>query len=258
VVNLPDLTFVLGLSGWTEQNWTGAGSFDLLNNGGPVDENLIAKVHQQLATRFHASPAELAATLQEKSETVWRACGRLCRQGRAIFNVESRHFRHRELFEEPIDEAKLFPPDERVERAQALLSANAIPFARCEVQETRKTKKLKTPDGPITREIVYRDWRVSGNVGSDKSEIVVGDTGRIIFGTCTCAFFQQNLMGRGPCEHMIALFKVSADSRADLPTSTPAATDAAVSAPRTANSHDEAEDEESFDDETDNNKIEDS
>src|SRR6185436_4357169 len=118
-------------------------------------------------------------------------------QGRAIFDVESRHFRHRELFEQPIDEAKMFPPDERLERAKVLLANRAVSLAQCEPQETRKTKKLKTPDGPVTREVVYRDWRVGGNVGPEKTEIVVGDSGRIIFGTCSCAFFQDHLMGKG-------------------------------------------------------------
>ena len=57
--------------------------------------------------------------------------------------------------------------------------------------------------------------RVTGNVATEKTEIVVGDSGRIIFGTCSCAFFQDNLMGKGPCEHMLALFKASADGRKD-------------------------------------------
>jgi hypothetical protein len=220
-VKLPNLTFVLGLSGWSEQSWTDSGSFDLLGDTAPVTDDLIAQVHQLLAGQYHASAKEIAGQLRQTPELVWRACERLCRQGRAVFDVESRDFRHRELFEQPADEAKLFPTDERMERAQALLAANAVPFARCEPQETRKTRKLKTPDGPITREIVYRDWRVTGSVGPEKTEIVVGDTGRIIFGTCSCAFFQENLLGRGPCEHMIALFRASADGRKDLPTSTP-------------------------------------
>jgi len=138
--------------------------------------------------------------------------------------VDSRGFRHRELFEQPADEVKMFPPDERAERARELLAKNAVPFARCEPQETRKIKKLKTPDGPVMREVVYRDWRVTGDVATEKTEIVVGDSGRIIFGTCSCPFFQENLLGKGPCEHMIALFKASADGRKDLPTSSPAAT----------------------------------
>ena len=92
-----------------------------------------------------------------------------------------------------------------------------------------------------------------------KSFIVIGDSGRIIFGTCSCAFFQDNLLGRGPCEHMIALFKASAESRKDLPTSTRVA---AVPAPTPASKGSEEEQsveqeeagEEDFDeDESDDN-----
>ena len=255
-VKLPDMTFVLGLSGWTEQAWTGASSFDLLSDTPLVRGELIAQVHQQLATRFHALPKELASALNQESEIIWRACERLCRQGRAIFDVESRGFRHRELFEQPVEEAKMFPPDERVERAKALLATNAVPFARCEPQETRKTKKLKTPDGPVTREIVYRDWRVTGNVGTEKTEIVVGDSGRIIFGTCSCAFFQENLLGKGPCEHMIALFKASADGRKDLPTSVPASTAPAPPPKPSLDGDSEAEGEEDFDENSENENNE--
>jgi SWIM zinc finger len=227
-VKLPDLTFVLGLSGWSDQSWTDTSSFDLLSDTAPVSDDLVSQVHQQLNSRFHASAKDLATSLNQSPDIIWRACERLCRQGRAVFDVESRDFRHRELFEIPVDEAKFFPPDERLERAKALLSQNAVPFARCEPQETRKTKKLKTPDGPVTREIVYRDWRVTGNVATEKTEIVVGDSGRIIFGTCSCPFFQDNLMGQGPCEHMLALFKASADGRKDLPTSTASSAPASV------------------------------
>lgn len=227
-VNLPDLTFVLGLSGWSDQSWTDTGSFDLLSDTAPVSDDLIAQAHQQLTSQFHASAKDLATDLKQSPDTIRRACERLCRQGRAIFDVASREFRHRELFELPVDEAKFFPPDERLERAKVLLATNAVPFARCEPQETRKTKKLKTPDGPVTREIVYRDWRVTGNVATEKTEIVVGDSGRIIFGTCSCSFFQDNLLGKGPCEHMLALFKASADGRKDLPTSTASSAPASV------------------------------
>ncbi len=247
-VKLPDMTFVLGLSGWSGQSWTDAGSFDLLSDAATAGGELIEPAHKILSTSFHATPKDIAATLGVPIDAVWRACERLCRQGRAIFDVESRAFRHRELFEKPVDEAKMFPPDERMEKANALLAKNAVGFARCEPQETRKTKKLKTPDGPVTREVVYRDWRVTGNVANDKTEIVVGDAGRIIFGTCTCAFFQDNLLGKGPCEHMIALFKASADGRKDLPTST-AASAVPPTPPKVENeeeNEDEASGEEDF------------
>ena len=243
-VKLPDLTFVLGLSSWSDQSWTDTGSFDLLSDTAPVNDDVITQVHQQLSSRFHASARDLGTTLNQSPDLMWRACERLCRQGRAVFNVESRDFRHRELFEQPVDEARFFPPDERLEKAKALLAKNAVPFARCEPQETRKTKKLKTPDGPVTREIVYRDWRVTGNVGTEKTEIVVGDSGRIIFGTCSCPFFQDNLLGKGPCEHMLALFKASADGRKNLPTSTASNAPASVKPfPAVGGGGNEAEDD---------------
>ena len=43
---LPDMTFLLGLSGWTEQAWTGAGSFDLLSDGSSPSDELVEQVHQ--------------------------------------------------------------------------------------------------------------------------------------------------------------------------------------------------------------------
>ena len=247
-VNLPDLTFVIGLSGWSDQSWTDTGSFDLLSDTAPVSDDLIAQVHQQLTNRFHASAKDLATDLKQAPDNIWRTCERLCRQGRAVFDVASREFRHRELFEQPVEEAKFFPPDERLEKAKALIEKNAVPFARCEPQETRKTKKLKTPDGPVTREIVYRDWRVTGNVAMEKTEIVVGDSGRIIFGTCSCPFFQDNLLGTGPCEHMLALFKASADGRKDLPTSTASSAPAGVK-PSTAGEAGDGESEDETDEE---------
>src|SRR5438093_13457138 len=58
-VKMPDLTFVLGLSGWSEQNWTDTGSFDLLGDAATVDAGLIEQVHGELSRRVHASPKAL-------------------------------------------------------------------------------------------------------------------------------------------------------------------------------------------------------
>ncbi len=74
-----------------------------------------------------------------------------------------------------------------------------------------KTKKLKTPDGTMTRQVIYRDWQVSGSAGDQNAvEIVVNDEGRLLFGTCACAFFKDNLLNKGPCEHLAALLAASA------------------------------------------------
>jgi hypothetical protein len=134
--------------------------------------------------------------------------------------VQARQVRHRELFEAPPDEAKLFPPDPRRVAARRLVDAGQVKIASALPQETRRVKTLKTPEGKVTREIVYRDWRLSGAAGEQPAvEIVLNDEERILFGTCGCAFFKENFLNKGPCEHMVALRLAAEGFRKDLPSS---------------------------------------
>lgn len=256
-VKLPGMTFLLGLSGWSGKTWTGAGSFDLLGGSTPPSAALVDSVARALAERYTATEKDLAEQFAQPPAKIHAALTRLCRLGRAMFDVESRAFRHRELFADPIDEARLYPPDPRSEEAAAFLAKDEVKIELCEPQETRKVRQLKTPDGPVTRTIVYRDWRVTGRVADvDPVEIVIDDQGRVIFGKCPCAFFQENLLGSGPCAHMIALHRASEPKRADLPSSFAAKPEAAPPKPAAARSADEGEgddaddeDEEPLDDE---------
>lgn len=244
-VKLPGMTFLLGLSGWSAQRWSGAGSFDLLGPKRP-DAALVEKVGRYLAEHFIATETLLADKFSQPAPLIHAALAQLCRLGRAIYDVEARAFRHRELFAEPIDEAKLYPPDPRTEQAAAFLESGDLAIETCEPQETRKVRQLKTPEGVVMREVIYRDWRVTGRVGSAKGvEIVIDDHGRVIFGKCPCAFFQENLLGRGPCEHMMVLHQASEALRADLPSSVAAKDDAIArpSRPRDEDADEAATDE---------------
>jgi ribosomal protein S25 len=218
---LPGITFLLGLSGWSAHQWTGTGSFDLLSDDAPVDDKLLAKAHRTLAKATTVSVEALAQKLDVPRATANSLLMHLCRQGRTVYDVQRREFRHRELFDTPIDEEKLFPPDPRREKSRRLIAADEVRVESCTVQQTRKTQKVRTPAGEQVKEVLYRDWNVSGKVGGELPvEIVVKDTGQIIFGRCACDFFREHLLNQGPCEHMIALAKVSEPQRRDLPTTT--------------------------------------
>jgi SWIM zinc finger len=174
-----------------------------------------------LAEKFAVTPKYVTRACCIPVEAAQAALEKLCRLGRAMFDVRSREFRHRELFEKPIDEARLYPPDARIEKAGVLLSSNSLSIASCAPEETRKIKMLKTLEGRIEREVVHRDWRVIGAAGDQKEvELVVNDNGRLIFGRCGCAFFREHLLAKGPCEHLLALFRFSDATRQDLPSST--------------------------------------
>lgn len=223
-VKLPGMTFLLGMTGWSGSAFTSSGGFDAVAEASAGDDPLLDRVMTLLAERYHLSIGEAAEALGVERPIASALLVRLCRQGRCMYDVETRRYRHRELFEEPIDESLYFPPDLRQEEAAKMLEAGQVSVRDCKLEETTKTRRLKTPEGKITREVTYRDWRIFGKAGdADPVEIVVNDSGRIIFGRCTCPFFQEHLMNQGPCGCMLALFKASADQRVDLPTSRPGA-----------------------------------
>jgi hypothetical protein len=106
-----------------------------------------------------------------------------------------------------VDEAGIFGPDERSARASRLAAGGEVRVAESRPSEHRKQRQFRSPrtGAPVVREVVYHDWRLAGEVAGRPVEVVVGETGRIIFGRCGCPFFQEHLLNRGPCEHLLAL-----------------------------------------------------
>jgi len=221
-VRLPRMTFVLGLTGWSAEGFGSGAGHDLSAPIAVPDDPLLSPALALLRERVHVDLRAIARALDTDLPRASALMFRLCRRGEVIFDVERREYRHRQLFAALPGEQRLFPPDKRREQANAHLTEGRVTVRSVEVEETRKTKRLRTPDGPLVREIVYRDFRVRGSVATQASvEVVVGDAGRIIFGACECPFFREHALGRGPCEHILALFEASAPARADAPTSTP-------------------------------------
>ncbi len=219
-VQLAGMTFVLGLSGFADANFTSSSGFDLLHDSAAEDDVLLGPALDLLRREYHRSPREVAESLGIDEARATRLLVRLCRQGRCMFDVERRRYRHRELFEQPADEMKFFPPDLRREQSAKLIAEGRVKVELCCTHETIKTRRLKTPDGPVERQITYRDWHVHGAVAEfAEVSVVVNDSGSIIFGRCSCPFFDINLMNQGPCEHILALFQASAERRVDRPTS---------------------------------------
>src|SRR5262245_45307761 len=174
------MTFLLGLTGWSGGGgFTSTGGFDLLAEATAANDTLLEPALALLRERQHASIDEVAAALGIDKAAASRLLVRLCRQGRTMFDVETRHYRHRELFETPADEATYFPPDRRQELAAGIISEGRVRVASCVAEETKKVRSFRDPSTgeakeKIVREITYRDWRVIGVAGDqDPVEVVV-------------------------------------------------------------------------------------
>lgn len=215
VVKLPGVRFVLGLSGWSAQRWNESSSFDLLV-APSADASLEARVLAWLAKAVHASGEAVAAGVAAPLGETVKALSALCAQGRCLYDVEAREWRHRELFTRPVEPAKLYPPDPRREEAAGYVARGEVSLTSQAVRETTKQKRFKTPEGELFREVVYRDWVVLGRVGPQlEVELVLDDEDRLIFGRCKCAFFDEHLMNKGPCAHLLALLQVAQPQRKD-------------------------------------------
>lgn len=208
------LRFVLGLSGHAGNAFDGGRLERLLDARAPAED--VARAHGWLAARYHGDPQQIADALGWDLPRASAALSRLCLEGRALFDVVDREWRHRELLAQPLDVEALFPPDE-----QALLAEGLVPEdVSGAVRESKRTRRwLQTPEGREYREIVHRDWVVDGRVGGYPVHAVLNDEDRVIFGTCACPFFREHLLARGPCAHLIALARVGASIRRELPTS---------------------------------------
>jgi hypothetical protein len=189
VAELGDMSFTLGLSGWSANDWSTAGNFDLLAPRADVDDFTKTRVFNGLKEKWFDTTDNLVTRLGLPRAAVLGALGAYTQAGRAMFDLAKGVYRVRELSRDPLPMAKLRFSNPREESASRLLSGNFV-----------QTTVRHTPDG---------GYEIGGTV-KDRSHVftallVIDADARIARGECQCNFFQQNKLYKGPCEHMLAL-----------------------------------------------------
>jgi hypothetical protein len=190
VADLGDLSFTLGLSGWTANDWSTAGNFDLMAPRGQMDEFTRRRVFDALKETWSARPEALASKLGLERGAVLGALSAWTQAGRAIWDLNKGVYRARELSREPLPMDRLRFANEREERATRFLDARAV----------NVTARPSSTDGSLE----LSGWVKEGEKVLRPTLRLDGDQ-RMVFGECTCNFFQQNKLFRGPCEHLLAL-----------------------------------------------------
>jgi hypothetical protein len=190
VVDLGDMSFTLGLSGWTANDWAKAGNFDLMAPRADVDALTKRRVFEGLSHALVADPNTLASRLNLDRATVLGALGAWTQAGRAIFDLNKSVYRLRELSRDPLPFEALRFANPREESATRFLVANAV----------RLTESSRDAVGNLTLLGTVRDGDRSRDVTltSDLDE-------RMLRAACTCNWHQQNKLFKGPCEHILAL-----------------------------------------------------
>ncbi|HHG85545.1 MAG TPA: SWIM zinc finger family protein [Bacteroidetes bacterium] len=189
VADLGDMNFTLGLSGWSSNDWSRSGNFDLLAPRAEVDALTQQRVFLALKENWRESAESLSTRLQLDRSVVLGALGSFVQAGRAIFDMDKKVFRVRELARDPLPMSELRFANPREEAASRFLREKSVKVKQVEQQRDRV--------------------KISGHVrdkGKDYTPVIsIDNDERLIDPVCTCNFFQQNKLFKGPCEHILAL-----------------------------------------------------
>ncbi|HZV04031.1 MAG TPA: hypothetical protein VE999_02980 [Gemmataceae bacterium] len=183
-VKMGDMRLMLGLSGWTANDWTGAGaldqlappvepSADLLGEVAAVFKDGPALTFGQIQQRTSATPAHIAAGLN-----------RLALMGQLIHDLPAGLYRWRQILPVPVALGSLGPDNPETEAARQLTE-------RVRIQRDERTSS---------------GLRVLVGLAPEKPvEVILDGDSRIIRGKCKCSHHFKNGLRKGPCRHLQAV-----------------------------------------------------
>lgn len=115
--------FDLGLSGWTENDWSAAARFDLLSSLKSVSQGDVEVAASQLEKNLAISGEELASRSDLSREAATSVLQQLCREGRAMFDMQTGCYRWRQLLAFP---APLGEDDKKLKSARQLVQDGQV------------------------------------------------------------------------------------------------------------------------------------
>lgn len=189
VAHMENMTFTLGLSGWTANDWSRMANFDLMAPRAEVDDFSKVRVFKALKETWVESADSLAARLELDREKVLAALASYTQAGRVIYDLKKDVYRIRELSREPLPMDKLRFSSEQEDKANRFVSAGLVKI----VQQNDHDRKM------------ILSGTIMDNAKSYMPSITIDDDERMIDGSCGCHFYHQNKLYKGPCEHMLAL-----------------------------------------------------
>lgn len=189
IADLGAMCFTLGLSGWSANDWSVQGNFDLLAPREQVDAMTQERVYHTLSQGHMASSGVLAASLQLEESVVKAALAAYSQHGQVLYDISKDLWRVRDLCREPIPLDQLRFQNEREEKALNFVRAGLVTVDNC----------LSNASGTeMTGSVLDNAVRYPVKLTLDGDRCLTT-------GECNCHFFHQNRLRRGPCEHMLAL-----------------------------------------------------
>ncbi|MDM8532754.1 SWIM zinc finger family protein [Anaerolineales bacterium HSG25] len=190
IADLGHMSFTLGLSGWTANDWSQAGNFDLMAPRAEVDDYTKQVVFTALKENWVETPDALAERLNIDRSLVLGALGAYTQAGRAIYDLNKHQYRARELSREPLPLEKLRFANPREEAATRFITLQKVTI-------------INRYDDSAERIVLQGQVKDRGK--NYPSSLIIDKDQRMVEANCTCNWHQQNKLYKGPCEHILAV-----------------------------------------------------
>ncbi len=180
-----EMYFTLGLSGWTANDWTQTTNLDLLSPRGQIATTTMQRIYLELRKEWLNTEDTLATNLNLDKTVVQQSLQTFTQAGKVVYDLKNKVYRIRELKKDGIDIESLRFSNEIDKTAYELMTSGAVSGLKSETDDTK---------------IV-----VSATVSNHyKTSVTINNDFQIIDAKCTCSYYRQNKMTKGPCEHILA------------------------------------------------------
>jgi hypothetical protein len=185
-VHMGELRFVLGLSGWTTNDWASGAQLDVLIGDTLVDASTLAGIEEALRRDRTLTRPEIVRAVGATEDATRTALHRLCKQGQAVFDYATGSYRYRQILDAPLGESLLGPEPQEVVRGRTHFLQRAVKITRRE---------------PVTATRTLYVARIDGT----ECEAILDLDGQFRKARCPCPHHRHAGLRKGPCRHLIAL-----------------------------------------------------
>jgi hypothetical protein len=197
IAHMGEMSFTLGLSGWTANDWSRMGNFDLMAPRTSVDELTHRRVFAALQESWYEESGSLSRRLQLDKGVVESSLSLYTQAGRVIYDLPKGVYRLRELSRDPLPLERLRYDNEREAKADNFIQANLVTLGDVDKGDAHLRISGQVLDNAVRYQPV----------------IVLDSDQRLIEACCSCHYYVHNKLYKGPCEHMLAVRRYYAASQ---------------------------------------------
>jgi hypothetical protein len=185
-IRMGEVRLLLGLSGWTANDWTGGSTLAQLAPPAEPSRYLV----QQVAASFRASPSRTLDQISDRTggarPEVLAALNQLAGLGQLIHDLHAGVYRWRSVMPVTLSAELIGPEDPEAVAAREIARTQSVHVTRDQFTDDRR----RIIEGKILQRPVF---------------LLLDPDGRMVRGQCTCSHHYKGGLRNGPCRHLQAL-----------------------------------------------------